>query len=101
MDGERLEAKLQARGVPTHRLQTSEDLFNDPQLAHRNHFVTVPHPLISGVVIEGTRFQLSRTPARIERGGPTLGQHVHEVLSGILGYNDDRIAKIIAAGALE
>jgi crotonobetainyl-CoA:carnitine CoA-transferase CaiB-like acyl-CoA transferase len=101
LDGERLEAKLQARGVPTHRLQTSEDLFNDPQLAHRHHFVTVPHPLISGVVIEGTRFQLSRTPARIDRGGPTLGQHVHEVLSGILGYNDDRIAKIVASGALE
>lgn len=101
VDGGQLEAKLQARGVPAHRLQTSADLSLDPQLVHRHHFLTVPHPLIPKVVIEGTRFQLSRTPARIERGGPTLGQHIHEVLGGILGYDDDRIAEIVASGALE
>ena len=101
IDGGQLEAKLQARGVPAHRLQTSADLFVDPQLVHRHHFVTVAHPLISKVVIEGTRFQLSRTPASIERGGPTLGQHIHEVLSSILGYDDDRIAQVVASGAFE
>jgi len=101
IDGAQLEAKLQARGVPAHRVQTSEDLCQDPQLAHRRHFVAVPHPLIPTVVIEGTRFQLSRTPAHIERGGPTLGQHIHEVLGGILGYDDDRIAQVVASGALE
>jgi crotonobetainyl-CoA:carnitine CoA-transferase CaiB-like acyl-CoA transferase len=101
IDGEQLEAKLQARGVPAHRLQTSADLCMDPQLVHRHHFVSVPHPLISKVVIEGTRFQLSRTLARIERGGPTLGQHIHEVLGSILDYDDDRIAQVVASGALE
>jgi crotonobetainyl-CoA:carnitine CoA-transferase CaiB-like acyl-CoA transferase len=100
-DGGQLEAKLQTRGIPAHRLQTSADLFVDPQLIHRGHFVTVPHPLIPNVVIEGTRFQLSRTPAHIRRGGPTLGQHIHEVLGGILGYDDDQIARIVASGALE
>jgi crotonobetainyl-CoA:carnitine CoA-transferase CaiB-like acyl-CoA transferase len=99
--GEQLEVRLQARGVPAHRVQTSEDLCHDPQLAHRNHFVKVSHPIIPRVVVEGTRFQLSRTPAHIERGGPTLGQHIHKVLADILGYDEDRIMKAVASGALE
>jgi hypothetical protein len=30
-----------------------------------------------------------------------LGQHIHEVLGGILGYDDDRIAQVVGSGALE
>jgi crotonobetainyl-CoA:carnitine CoA-transferase CaiB-like acyl-CoA transferase len=32
---------------------------------------------------------------------PTYGQHTHQVLKEILGYDDDRIAALAAAGALE
>ena len=30
-----------------------------------------------------------------------FGQHLPEVLTGILGYDDDRITELIVAGALE
>ncbi len=45
-------------------------------------------------------YQLSRTPARIDWGGPTFGQHNMEVLEGILGYDGDRIAELVIAGAI-
>jgi crotonobetainyl-CoA:carnitine CoA-transferase CaiB-like acyl-CoA transferase len=35
--------------------------------------------------VEGSRFKLSRTPARVERAGPTLGRDNQYVLETILG----------------
>jgi crotonobetainyl-CoA:carnitine CoA-transferase CaiB-like acyl-CoA transferase len=51
--------------------------------------------------VEGARFKLSRTPASITKGGPTLGQHTFDVLLGILEYDEDRIAEIAVSGVLE
>jgi crotonobetainyl-CoA:carnitine CoA-transferase CaiB-like acyl-CoA transferase len=100
-DGAELERKLQWAGVAAHRLERSEDLVHDPQLEHRKHFVKLPHPKHGDVVVEGTRFNLSRTPGRIERPGPMIGEHLQEVLKGILGYDDERIAAMVSTGALE
>ncbi|GAG17953.1 unnamed protein product, partial [marine sediment metagenome] len=44
---------------------------------------------------------LSRTPARIEHAGPTLGQHSQQVLSGLLGLCDEEITELVIAGAIE
>jgi crotonobetainyl-CoA:carnitine CoA-transferase CaiB-like acyl-CoA transferase len=46
------------------------------------------------------RFRLSATPGAVG-AAPTLGQHLLPVLRDILGYSDDRIAELVAAGALE
>jgi benzylsuccinate CoA-transferase BbsF subunit len=95
------EAALQARGVPASAVQNSAALYNDPQLVQRGHFVQLPHPHCGTTTIEGSRFRLSRTPARIERAGPTLGQDNHYVLETILGYSPERIAALMAAGVLQ
>ena len=96
-----IEGMLQARGIPAHVVQNSEELFADAQLAHRGHFVELPHETHGATTVEGSRFRLSRTPAKIERPGPTFGQHNQYVLETILGYNADRIAELAAAGVLE
>ncbi|MBI5947260.1 MAG: CoA transferase [Chloroflexi bacterium] len=90
-----------ALGVPAHVVATADDLHNDPQLRHRDHFLTVPHPDLGDIVVEGGRFKLSRTPARIERPGPTYGQDASHVLMDILGYSSDQVAEIAAAGVLQ
>jgi crotonobetainyl-CoA:carnitine CoA-transferase CaiB-like acyl-CoA transferase len=94
------EAKLQSRGVPAHYVATGTQLAVDPQLAFRDHFVKVPHQIHGSVVIEGTRFQLSRSPAVLTKAGPTLGQHTQLVFKDLLGYNDDKIAELVACGAI-
>ena len=99
--GEDVEAELQARGVPVHRVLYAPELVEDPQLRHRNHFVQVPHPIHGTSWAEGSSIQLSRTPGSPKWAGPTFGQHLHEVLADILRYDDDRIAELISAGALE
>jgi crotonobetainyl-CoA:carnitine CoA-transferase CaiB-like acyl-CoA transferase len=94
---------LQARGVPSHVVQNSDEAATDPQLLHRNHFVEVAHSTQPGgtTVVEGTRFVLSRTPASITNGGPTFGEHTFEILTDNLGYDGDRIADLAVAEALE
>jgi benzylsuccinate CoA-transferase BbsF subunit len=73
----------------------------DPQLLHRGHFVEVPHEIHGTTVVEGSRFKLSRTPARIERPGPTFGRDTQYVLETILGYGPERIVELAAAGVRE
>lgn len=96
-----VETLLQALGVPASVAQTSTDLYADPQLRHRGHFVEVPHPIHGTVTVESSHFILSRTPARIERPAPTFGQHNQHVLQEILGYSAERIAELVEAGALQ
>ncbi len=94
------DARLQALGVAAHNVTNSAECLADPQLAHRGHYVTVTHPFIGPVLVEGPRAQLSRTPGRITGPGPRYGEHAFDILSGLLGYDEDRIADVAAAGAL-
>ncbi|HZP46725.1 MAG TPA: CoA transferase [Candidatus Binataceae bacterium] len=92
--------RLQARGVPAHVVATSADMVADPQLRHRQHFVEVEHGTLGRTWIENSRFKLLRTPARLERSAPAFGEHNQLVLEEILGYSEERIADLVAEGAL-
>ena len=91
-------AELQRNGIPAHRVLDSEGLVTDSQLCARGHFVERGD---GGAIIESTRTKLSRTPAQIRDGLALLGRDSHEVLSDILGYDDDRITELVIAGVLE
>ena len=94
------ERRLQALGIAAHTVQNADDSYRDPQLAHRGHFVQVPHPTMGTTYVENSRFKLSRTPAQVKRAAPTLGQHNDYVLEKILGYTDERISELVIEGAL-
>jgi hypothetical protein len=36
----------------------------------------------------------------VTRAGPAVGQDTFEVMTGILGYGDDEVAELAAAGVL-
>ncbi len=95
------EALLQARAVAAHAVQDSVDALRDPQLAHRGHFVKLPHEIHGTTTVEGSRFKLSRTPAQIESSAPTFGRDNFYVLETILGYSQEQIVELAAAGVLE
>jgi crotonobetainyl-CoA:carnitine CoA-transferase CaiB-like acyl-CoA transferase len=72
----------------------------DPQLIDRGHFVSVPHAALGEVVVEGPKYRLSRTPAHTG-SPPTLGQHTAQVLTDILGYDDEQMVELLISGGLE
>lgn len=96
-----IERLLQAEAVPVHRVATSADAFADPQLQAREHIVMVEHAELGSVPIENSRMRFSATPARVTAPGPTFGQHNQQVLTEILGLNDDEFVDLLAAGVLE
>jgi crotonobetainyl-CoA:carnitine CoA-transferase CaiB-like acyl-CoA transferase len=100
-EGEEVEAALQALGVPSHRVLYAPDVVRDAQLEHRGHFQQVPHPIHGTSWAERSSIRLSRTPGFPRWAGPTIGQHLHEILSGMLAYDDEHIARLIAEGVLE
>lgn len=96
-----LEARLQAAGVPAHRVSTADEVVADPQLAHRGHFTTVSQPGLGPVTVEAPRFRLSGSPFVRSQPAPTLGQHNELVLKEILGMDEDEITELAVAGVLE
>ncbi len=100
IEGATLEARLQDAGIACHGVQDSAAACADPQLLARGHFVRIESD-DAYTIVEDTRSKLSRTPARIRRGVPTLGRDNWEILTEILGYDEARIADLAAAGVLE
>jgi crotonobetainyl-CoA:carnitine CoA-transferase CaiB-like acyl-CoA transferase len=95
-----VERELQALGVPAHVSASSADVAADPQLAHRGHLVTLPHPLHGTAYVEGPRFLLSDTPGTVRRPAPMLGQDNDTVLADILGYPAPAIRELHETGVL-
>jgi crotonobetainyl-CoA:carnitine CoA-transferase CaiB-like acyl-CoA transferase len=96
-----LTVRLQAHGVPAHLVAEAPDIWADAQLGGRGLFSWVPHPTAGPVVVDNPPYLLSRSRGGYAWGGPTYGQHVEEVLEGILGYDAERIADLAIAEALE
>ena len=99
-EGAKLEARLQESGIAGHTVQDSAAACADPQLRARGHFVRI-ESADDYTIVEDTRSRLSRTPARVRRGIPTLGRDNWEILTELLGYDDARVAELAAAGVLE
>ena len=95
------ETRLQADHVPASALRSIRELYDDPQLQQRQHFVELSHPTHGTTTVEGSRFKFSRTPARVEGAAPTLGRANSYVLETLLGYSQERITELVAAGVLE
>jgi len=93
--------RLQPAGVPAGVVEKAQDLHQDPQFKHRNHFWVLEHPVIGRHTYDAPAFRLSKTPAEPRLPAPCLGQHNELVFSQILGLSDDELAQLVAEGVLE
>jgi benzylsuccinate CoA-transferase BbsF subunit len=92
---------LQAAHIPAAVVYKSIDLFDDPQLAHRNHFRPLPHAELGTVGYNGPAHELSETPAVLRWAAPLLGEHTEYVMTEILGYSPAELARFAADHVLE
>lgn len=99
-DGAGLERRLQAAGVPAHRVLDTHDLYADPQLEHRQHFLPVAHRDVTRAAVESSRLRFSRTRAKRPIHAPCFGMDNRRVLGDVLGYDSDRTDALEAAGVL-
>ena len=91
--------RCQKAGVPAGAVQTCEDLFNDPQLAHRDHYVFLDHEEIGIHANDANCFTLSESPPTY-RPAPLLGEHTDWVCREILGLPEAEIENLRQSGVL-
>jgi crotonobetainyl-CoA:carnitine CoA-transferase CaiB-like acyl-CoA transferase len=93
-------AMMQESGVPAGVVQNAEDLLNDPQMKHRQHYRVLNHTVIGPHSYHAPAYKFSETPCDIKRAAPTLGQDNEHVYKEILGLTDDDIADMLAEGVI-
>ena len=93
-------AILQAVGVPSGVVETSEDLLNDAQLKHRQHYRLLPHKVIGPHHYQAPAYRLSKTPAQIWKPGPTIGEDNECVYKEFLGFSDRDVGDLLAEGVI-
>jgi CoA:oxalate CoA-transferase len=88
-------AILEESGLPYSPVNTVDKVVQDPNINYRNMVVEIDQPHIGPVKIAGSPFHLSETPGCVSAPAPLLGQHTEEVLSGTLGYAQERIEELV------
>ena len=86
--------ELEKMSIPCGPVSTIAQVASDPQIAARNMIIDVLHPEAGSFKVVNTPFKFSRTPHRVERAAPDLGEHTEEVLGSLLGITAEEISEL-------
>ncbi len=85
---------MQAAGVSAGVVKSPKDIYQDPQLRHRNFFWVLDHEEIGPTSHLGQDSILSRTPAEGRRAAPRLGEHTEFVCKELLGMSEEEFVEL-------
>lgn len=91
---------LAAVDVPAGPISEFADVFADRQIQARGMVVEVDHPLGGRIKMLASPINYSETPITGYVPAPLQGQHTDELLRKILAADDERIAALLASGAI-
>jgi crotonobetainyl-CoA:carnitine CoA-transferase CaiB-like acyl-CoA transferase len=92
---------LQGHGVPAGAVQNAEDLNErDPQVAARDVFFEMDHPVIGRARFEGNPMKFSATATDNWRSAPLLGEDNAYVFKHIVGMDDEEYDALSAEGVI-
>ncbi len=92
-------ALMEAAGLPAGPVMDVCEMHRDEQALAREMIVETEHPVAGPVKAIGLPVKFSRTPGRVARPAPTLGQHGREILAEH-GFAPERIAELEQSGAV-
>ena len=92
--------EFDAAGVPSGPINGFAEVFEDPQIAHRQMLMDLPHARIGKVPQVANPVRFSGTPIEYRRAPPLLGEHTAEVLREVLDIDDTRLAQLQQAKAI-
>jgi crotonobetainyl-CoA:carnitine CoA-transferase CaiB-like acyl-CoA transferase len=84
----------QTEHVPSFPVNSPAEVANNPQYAARRYFVDCAHPVAGRIRIPGAPMHFSRTPWRLRRPAPRLGEHNSEILGQRLGLEAAEVEEI-------
>jgi formyl-CoA transferase len=91
---------LEAATVPCGPINNMQEVFEDPQVQHRNMRVDIPHPLGTTAPVVASPMRFSATPVEYRLAPPLLGQHNQEIFTDLLGRSQADLEALRAAGTI-
>ena len=85
--------------IPVGPILSMKEIAEDESLRKTGTVVEVDHPVRGKYLSVGNPIKLSDSISEVTRS-PLLGEHTDEILSKVLGFNKDEIARIKTSGAL-
>jgi CoA:oxalate CoA-transferase len=86
--------------VPVAPVQTVDEIFKCPQVKARGMLVDVHHSIAGMHQIVGPPVKFSKTPGRVTKSAPLLGEHTEEILRDLIGYNTEDIEHLKDEGVI-
>jgi crotonobetainyl-CoA:carnitine CoA-transferase CaiB-like acyl-CoA transferase len=94
-----LVTKLRARGLAAGPIYSTPELMKDPVFAESSMLVNLKHGEVGERVVPGLPVRFSDIDLEY-RGAPMIGEHTEELMSELLGYSAEEIARLEKAGVL-
>jgi crotonobetainyl-CoA:carnitine CoA-transferase CaiB-like acyl-CoA transferase len=91
---------LQRHGVPAGVVQSNIEVSHDPQLRARGFWQELDREWVGRHPYGGLGMTFDGSPPPLNRPAPTLGQHTHEVLSGLLGLTTAELDRLATDGVI-
>lgn len=85
--------------IPVGPILSMKEIAEDEGLYATGTLVRVQHPERGEYISVGCPIKLSDSEVTVERS-PLLGEHTKEILSDVLGYSGDELARVITSGAV-
>ena len=87
--------RLQSLGIAAGAVQDGRDLVEvDHHLRERSFYLAQEHPIAGTFLHEGIPIRMDGKPGSIRSAAPALGADTEDVLTSVLGYDDDRIIRL-------
>jgi len=73
--------KFEEVGIPAGPINTYPESLNDPHTVARQMIEEIDHPVAGKIKALGIPVKLSKTPGKIKKAAPVLGEHTEEILT--------------------
>lgn len=99
---EEVQASMEKERIPCGRLLQADEVSKDPQVKARRmiEYTDLEEPGLREMPVSGLPFKLSKTPGKVERRAPRVGEHNKDIYQDLLGYSNERLAFLKERGAI-
>jgi crotonobetainyl-CoA:carnitine CoA-transferase CaiB-like acyl-CoA transferase len=87
-------------GLPCAPVYHIDETITDAHVNARDMFMEVVHPKAGKIKLIKFPLKFSETQPEFKTPAPLLGEHNREVLSGIMGYDDNKIKELMQKGII-
>jgi crotonobetainyl-CoA:carnitine CoA-transferase CaiB-like acyl-CoA transferase len=92
------QSRMRVAGVPCGQVRSVGEAIRSPEARERRIVTRIPHDTLGWVPNVNLPIRYSRTPIVDPVAAPAVGQHTENVLRELLGYGDDRLARLAESG---